>query len=571
MRPLDAWVLGMALAAIVLYGFFRGRGNRDLSGYLLAGRRMRWPTVALSIMATQASAITFLSTPGQGYVDGMRFVQFYFGLPIAMVILCVTAVPIYHRLKVFTAYEYLEERFDLKTRSLAAFLFLIQRGLAAGITIYAPALILSVALGWDVHWTVLLIGVLVVGYTAWGGNRAVGHTHVLQMAIIWGGMFTAAALVVHALPHGVSVLDAMRVTGKLGRLQAVDLHFDPNNRYNLWSGLIGGLFLALSYFGTDQSQVNRYLAGVSVEQSRFGLLVNGIVKVPMQFGILFLGTLVFAFYLFVAPPLFFNPVETGRIARSAYGPRYHVLEAEHAAAAAGRERAARELIAAQRGGGPAAVESATLSLRDAQARMTGVRERAVELIKKNDPRAQANDTNYIFLGFVLRFLPAGVVGLVLAAVFAASMSSTSSEMSALASTTMVDVYKRLVRRRPEELGDVAVSRALTFLWGAVAIGFAQYADRLGSLIEAVNILGSLFYGTILGIFLAAFYLKRVGGTAVFWAAWIAEAAVIACFKLSKISFLWYNVIGCLLVMGIALALEPLVARTSGRGRAAQAG
>ncbi len=560
MRPLDAWVLGLALAAIVLYGLLRGRGNHDLDGYLLAGRRMRWPTLALSIMATQASAITFLSTPGQGYVDGMRFVQFYFGLPIAMVILCLTAVPIYHRLKVFTAYQYLEERFDLKTRSLAAMLFLIQRGLAAGITIYAPALILSVALGWDVHWTAFLIGILVVTYTAWGGNRSVGHTHVLQMAIIWGGMFTAAALVVRALPHGVSVLDVMRVTGKMGKLQAVDFHFDPNNRYNLWSGLIGGMFLALSYFGTDQSQVNRYLAGVSVEQSRLGLLVNGIIKVPMQFGILFLGTLVFAFYLFVTPPLFFNPVETARIERSPYAQQYRALEAEHAAAAVGRESAARGLILAQRGGQAEAVHSATLSLQQAQVRMSSVRERAVDLIKRNDPHAQTNDTNYIFLGFVLRFLPAGVVGLVLSAVFAASMSSTSSELTSLASTTMVDVYKRLVRRRPEERGDVVISRALTVVWGIFAIGFAQYADRLGSLIEAVNILGSLFYGTILGIFLVAFYLKRVGGTAVFWAAWIAEAAVIACFRFSKISFLWYNVIGCLLVMGIALALEPLLGR-----------
>ncbi|MBI5835981.1 MAG: sodium:solute symporter [Candidatus Eisenbacteria bacterium] len=567
MKPLDWWVLCAALAAMVLYGLWRGRGTRDLGGYLVAGRRMRWPTVALSIMATQASAITFLSTPGQGYADGMRFVQFYFGLPIAMVLLCVTFVPAYRRLNVFTAYQYLEDRFDPKTRSLAAGLFLLQRGLAAGITIYAPALILSVALGWDVRWTILLIGSLVVAYSTFGGTRAVGHTHVLQMAIIWGGMFTACALVLRSLPPDVSLPEAMRATGALGKLRAVDFSFDPNNRYNVWSGLIGGLFVALSYFGTDQSQVTRYLSGQSVRQGRIGLLVNGLVKVPMQFGILFLGTLVFAFYLFVAPPLCFNPVETARVRAGALGAEYRTVESAHATAAAVRAGRARELIAAQRSGLPSRVGEARIALRRAEADLQALRGRGAALIRRSDPAAQAGDTNYIFLTFVLRFLPAGVVGLVLAAVFAASMSSTSSELSSLASTSMVDVYKRWIRPGPEMAGDVAVSRLLMLGWGAFAVGFAQFADRLGSLIEAVNILGSLFYGTILGIFLVAFHVKRVGGTAVFWAALAAEAAVILCFRFTKISWLWYNVVGCLLVIGLGVVVQTLMGR-SGRERAA---
>ncbi|HVP38245.1 MAG TPA: sodium:solute symporter, partial [Candidatus Saccharimonadales bacterium] len=535
-----------------------------VEGYCLGNRSLPWWAIGLSVMATQMSAVTLVGTTGQAYLTGLRFVQFYFGLPLAMVILCLTAVPIYRRMRVFTAYEYLEQRFDLKTRSLGASLFLVQRGLAAGITIYAPALILSVALGWDVHGTVMLIGVLVVAYTAWGGTRAVGYTHVLQMAIIWGGMLTVSALVLRALPHGLSLPEVLHVTGGLGRLRAVDLSFDPANRYNLWSGLIGGMFLALSYFGTDQSQVTRYLAGQSVAQSRLGLLTNGLVKVPMQFGILFLGTLVFAFYLFTTPPLCFDPVATARIERSPYAAQYHALEADHRAAAAERERWARELIAARRAGSAEGVAAARHSLQHAQGELEAVRGQAVALMRRQDPRAPASDTNYIFLTFVLRVLPAGVVGLVLAAVFAASMSSTSSELSSLASTSMVDVYKRLLRRRAEERGDVAVSRVLTLLWGAFAIGFAQYADHLGSLIEAVNILGSLFYGTILGIFLVAFYLKRVGGTAVFWAAVAAEAGVLACFRFTRISFLWYNVVGCLLVMGLAAALQPLVARRPAR-------
>ncbi len=560
MSPLDWGVLFAALAGFVAYGVWRGRGERDLTDFLLAGRGMRWYMVALSVMATQASAITFLSTPGQGYVDGMRFVQFYFGLPLAMVVLCVTAIPIYHRLRVFTAYEYLERRFDGKTRSLAAALFLIQRGLAAGLTIYAPALVLSVILGWDVRWTCVLLGGLVVIYTASGGSKAVSHTHVLQFLIIMSTMLVAFVLIVLSLPQGVSPGDAAWVAGRSGKLNALQLRFDPDDRYNLWSGLIGGFFLQLSYFGTDQSQVGRYLTGRSVGQSRLGLLFNGLAKVPMQMFILGLGVLVFVFYQFAPPPLFFNPVVLERLRSGPAASEVAALESRHGEALVAREQHVRLLLAARRAGDEGAVAAADTGLGRARAALAGVREETVALIREHDPASQTSDTNYVFLSFVLGHLPVGLIGLVFAAVFAASMNSTSAELNALTSTTVVDVYRRVAGPAADPGRDVRVSRIVTVAWAAFAVGFAEYAARLGSLIEAVNILGSLFYGTILGIFLTAFYLRRVGGTAVFVAALAAEAVVVACFALTKISFLWYNLIGCALVMAIALALQPALGR-----------
>ena len=561
MSPLDWIVLGASLVGVVLYGVWRGRGNRDLGGYLLADRTMRWHTITLSIMATQASAITFLSTPGQGFADGMRFVQFYFGLPLAMIVLSATAVPLYRRLRVYTAYEYLEQRFDTKTRSLAALLFLIQRGLAAGLTIYAPALILSVLLGWNIHLTNLAMGAFVIVYTTSGGAKAVNHTQFVQMLIIFGGIGTAFVLILNSLPPDVSFLDAVRVAGVMGRLNAVDYSFDLQNRYNIWSGLIGGFFLALSYFGTDQSQVGRYLTGRSVTESRLGLLLNGILKVPMQFSILFLGAMVFVFYLFTAPPIFFNPVDVKNVTASAHGEAFRAEERRYRAATDARRGRAEDYIAARRTGEPAQVAVAERALTEAQVEAEASRAAAVVLIQKNDPTAQESDTNYVFLNFVMHHLPAGVIGLVLAAIFAASMSSTSAELNALSSTTAVDIYRRFLERKggvdPETLArrEVLFSKAATVFWGAFAIAFAEFASRLGSLIEAVNILGSLFYGTILGIFLTAFYAKRVGGTAVFVAALIAEAAVVACFQFTTISFLWYNVVGCLCVVGISLVLS----------------
>jgi solute:Na+ symporter, SSS family len=558
MSQLDWTVLAGALGLMVVYGVWRGGRSRDIRGFLLAGKEMHWGTVALSIMATQASAITFLSTPGQAYTDGMRFVQFYFGLPIAMVVLSVTAVPLYYRLKVYTAYEFLEGRFDLKTRALTAFLFLIQRSLAAGLTIFAPSLILSVILGWDMRVTILVIGGLVVVYTTSGGTRAVSRTQVLQAAIILAGMVAAFVVLVASLPADVSFLDALRVAGKAGRLNAIDPSFSLTNRYTLWSGLIGGAFLQLSYFGTDQSQVQRYLTGRSVAQSRLGLLFNGMAKVPMQFGILLLGATVFAFYQFVAPPIFFNPVQTAKARSSADGSRFAALEQRYREAVGVREQHARELVRSMNGGNAQAQAEAQRAFGAAGAEADAVRKEAIALMRASDRQADPSDTNYVFLNFVVRYLPAGLVGLVLAAVFAASMSASSAELNALASTTVVDVYRRLLKPQAEERHYVLVSRIATVFWGAFAIAFAQQASRLGSLVEAVNILGSLFYGTILGIFLTGFYVRRVSGTAVFAAAIVAEAAVLACYLFTPISFLWYNVLGCLAVILLALVFERMV-------------
>lgn len=559
MRPLDWTVLIAAVVFIVVYGVWKGRGSKDLKGYLLSDRNMGWTTIALSIMATQASAITFLSTPGQAYADGMRFVQFYFGLPIAAVILSITAVPLYHRLKVYTAYEYLESRFDVKTRSFAALLFLIQRGLAAGLTIFAPALVLSVILGWDLTLTNVAVGALVIVYTASGGTRAVSWTQFYQMVIILFGMFLAFLVILYRLPEGVGFADATRVAGTLGRLNAIDFRFDLDNRYNIWSGIIAGCFLQLSYFGTDQSQVQRYLTGRSITQSRMGLLFNGLVKVPMQFFILFVGAMVFVFYQFVAPPVFFNPVEVASVRQSAHAERFAVLEADYREAFERRLVEVEDLVGARSGGERAAAAEA---LRQADAHMAAVREDAVDVLRQNNP-GMASDTNYVFLSFVVNYLPVGLVGLLIAAILFASMSSTSSELNALASTTVVDVYRRMLRRGAGEGHYVVASKLATVLWGVVAIGFAELFRGRETLVEAVNIVGSLFYGTILGIFLAAFYARRLRGTAVFVGAVVAELAVLACHVLTvngylDLAYLWYNVIGCVLVIAVAFAVQPFL-------------
>ena len=556
MSPLDWAVLIAALAFFVGYGVWKSQGDRNLDDFLIAGKTMSWPMVMLSVMATQASAITFLSTPGQGYADGMRFVQFYFGLPLAMIVLCVTAIPIFHRLRVFTAYQYLEDRFDAKTRSLAAGLFLLQRGLAVGLTIYAPSLILSVILDWDVRYTCMLLGALAVAYTAWGGSRAVSHTHALQFTIILATMAVAAALLWNAMPGGLTPGEALGAAGAFGRMNALELRFDPNDRYNLWSGLIGGFFLQLAYFGTDQSQVGRYLTGSSVAQSRLGLLMNGLVKIPMQLVILGVGVLVFVFYAFITPPLFFNPASRAAVTAGPHAVEWRVLEERHEAVAAERRESLIELIEAQRVRDAGREAAARVALREDQAEIERTRGEAVELIARTRPDAPRNDTNYIFLTFVLAHLPTGLIGLVFAAIFAASMNSTAAELNALTSTTVVDVVQRV---RPaaakKEGGTLGLSRLVTVGWAIFAVLFAQYVSRLGSLIEAVNILGSLFYGTILGIFLTAFYAKRVGGTAVFAGALVAQVVVVLCFAFTRISFLWYNLIACLLVVGIGLALS----------------
>jgi SSS family solute:Na+ symporter len=536
------------LAFVAVYGIWKTKGTKDIDGYIRAGRKTPWYIVTVSIMATQASAITFLSTPGQAYVDGMRFVQFYLGLPLAMILLSITAVPLYHKLNIYTAYEYLEKRFDLKNRILGSILFLIQRGLGAGFTIFAPALIFSVILGWNIDYTVIIIGGVVIIYTTIGGSNAVNKTHIQQMIIIMFGMLAVFFMIFKLLPPGISVLDAAHIAGKMGRLNAIDFTFDLNDRYTFWSGIIGGTFLMLSYFGTDQSQVQRYLAGSSVGQSRIGLLANGVVKIPMQFFILFTGAMVFVFYQFVTPPLFFNSVETAKVKNSRYAAEYRKLESDYNKITLEKRENISGLLSAINSNENNFVQENVDKLTDTHREGSEIRKKAIDLIKKADPGADVNDTNYIFLSFIIHYLPAGLIGLILAAIFSASMSSTSAELNALSSTTVIDIYKRLLKENAGDKHYLFISKIATVFWGIYAITFALFANRLGSLIEAVNILGSLFYGTILGIFLIAFYLKKIGGTATFISALIAEIVVISCYIFTQIPFLWFNLIGCLLVI-----------------------
>ena len=560
MRTLDILVLVATLGCLVAYGVWKGRGSRNVQGFLLADRRLPWYAVALSIMATQASAITFTSTPGQAYADGMRFVQYYFGLPIAMVILCVTVVPLYRKLGVFTAYEFLEHRFDLKTRALTAFLFLVQRGLGAGMTIYAPSLILSVMLGWDIRWTSAAIGGAIIIYMTTGGVKAVNWADVQQLTIIMAGMMVAFLVTFFIIPDDVGIVDAFRIAGVNGRLNAVDFTFDLSNRYTFWSGLIGGLFIALAYFGTDQSQVQRYLTGASLTQSRLGLLFNGMAKVPMQFFILLIGVMVFVVYQFERPPVFFNPVVVEKIRSGPHADAFAEAERKYAAVHEAQQSSYREFLAARKEGNAGREEEVRGAIAEQTEMKASARESARAAIVADDPTVDPNDTNYIFLTYVLTYLPAGFVGLVFACVFAASMSSSSGELSSLATCSVVDVYKRLIRREANDRHILLVSRIAMAGWGVYAIVFSQYAARLGSLIEAVNIIGSLFYGSMLGIFVVAFFMRSVGGTAVFWSVFAGEAAVFACFLWTDISWLWYNVVGCIVVIASSFVFEIVVPR-----------
>ncbi|MDQ3049679.1 MAG: sodium:solute symporter [Bacteroidota bacterium] len=551
----DWIVLLSTLVFITVYGIYKSRGNKNIEGYLLGNKTMPWYTIGLSIMATQASAITFLSAPGQAFTDGMRFLQFYFGLPIAMVVLCVTVVPIFHRMKIYTAYEYLETRFDLKTRSLGALLFLIQRGLAAGLTIYAPSIILSSLLGWNIYLTNIFIGGIVVLYTVAGGTKAVSYTQLGQMTIILSGIGLAAFLLFQMLPEQLSFGDVITIAGKAGKLNLVDFSFDLNNRYNAWSGIIGGFFLAMAYFGTDQSQVGRYLTGKSITEIRLGLLFNGVVKIPMQLFILFIGALLYVFYIFQPQPIFFNQVEIAKVQASSYSADFKALENNYTTVQASREKVALQIVEGVNSGNDALADLKTRELLSIEKESQILKQEAKGLMKKNDKLADVNDTNYVFLKFVTDYLPVGIIGLLIAVIFAASMSSTSSELNALASTSIVDIYKRSIKKDGDEKHYLVASKWATVLWGAYAIAVAEFANRLGSLIEAVNILGSLFYGTILGIFLVGFYMKKIGGNAVFISAIVAEAVVIWCYNYTGISFLWYNLIGCFIVMGLAWVLE----------------
>ena len=561
MRPLDWIVLVSFVVFTLIFGILRGRGTKNIRGYMLADRSMPWYAVALSIMATQASAITFVSTTGQAYADGMRFLQFYFGLPIAMVLLSMVAVPAYRRLKVYTAYEYLEGRFDLKTRVLTGGIFLVSRGLAASLSLFAPAIILSIVLGWDLRATIWVIGGVVISYTVLGGVRSVNWNDFQQFLVVMGGMVVALIVTIRLLPSDVSFFDAVSVAGVMGRLNVVDFSFSLQNRYNIWSGLIGGTFLALSYFGTDQSQVQRYLTAKSTTESRLGLLFNGMAKVPMQFLILFVGAMVFVFYQFNSPPVSFNARETARISTSRLADDYHRVETDYQRANAEKQQRIRQWLAARTDAASERAARAELLQADRQSRE--VRNRGLDLMRANDPDADTNDVNHVFLTFVTRYLPAGLVGLIIVVVFAATMASTSSELNALATCTIVDVYKRLVKPEGSERHFLVASRIATAAWGLFAILVSERASRLGSLVEAVNILGSLFYGTVLGIFLLAFGFKRVGGTATFIGALVGEALVLCLFYFSSISFLWYNVFGSLTVVATGL-LMTLFLGVSGR-------
>ncbi len=562
MSAIDWLVLACTLLLIVLYGIWKSRGLKNMDSFLLANKSLPWYHVGITVMATQASAITFLSAPGQAYSQGMSFVQFYFGLPLAMVVLCVTFIPIFHKLKVYTAYEFLEKRFDMKTRALTASLFLLQRSLSNGITIYAPAIILSVILGVSIHHTILIIGILVIIYTVYGGSQAVSHSHLLQMGIIFSGMFMAGWMVVHLLPGNIGFVDALKVAGKMEKLNVIDLKFDLNNRYNLWSGLIGGFFLALSYFGTDQTQVGRYLAGSSVTQSRLGLVMNGLLKVPMQFFILMIGALVFVYYQYNQPPIFFNPAVVNEVKQSELGPQFESLEKDYQLIYQQKNSSALAAAIALEQKNNIAFEEAAANLNAGEATANTIRKEAIAVIKQNNAKADVNDSNYVFLHFVTTVFPVGFIGLLIAIIFLAAMGATASGLNALASTTVVDIYKRLLVKDADEKHYLTATRWITIAWGVFCIIIAEFAGRLGNLIEAVNILGSLFYGTILGIFLVAFYLKKIKGATTFYAALIAEALVILIYYLDVVAFLWLNVIGCLLVMGIALIIDSLKPRNS---------
>ena len=564
MSGIDWIVLIITLLAVIGYGLYKSKSEKTLDGYFKSSNSMSWLLILLSIMGTQASAITFLSAPGQAYTDGMRFVQYYFGLPLAMVVLCVTFIPIYHKLKVFTAYEYLEQRFDLKTRSLASVLFLVQRALSTGISIYAPSIILASLLGWNIYYTNLVMGGFLIIYTVAGGTKAVTYTQMQQLIVVFIGMFLAGYLVVHMLPKDVSFTDALHVAGKMGKLNVIETKIDVTDsewwkdKYNIWSGLIGGFFLALSYFGTDQSQVGRYLTAKNTKESRTGLLMNGLVKVPMQFLILLVGSLVFVFYLFYQAPIFFNQKEVDKILQSEYKHDFQRLQSKNDSLNGLRKEQTTLMAEALHNEDQAQVKTLQAGLLQLETETQTVREDAVALMKKADKTADTNDTNYIFLYFVVENLPKGLIGLLIAMIFLAAWGSIAAALNSLASTTVIDLYKRMWVKDQSELHYYKASRWFTFGWGLFAIATAMFASKLGSLIEAVNVLGSLFYGTILGIFLVAFYLKRIGGKAVFWGAIITEIIVIWIYAIDVISFLWLNVIGCLLVLLIATFIQLLV-------------
>ena len=561
MSLIDWIVLISTLISVVAFGVYKSKTSKSLDGYFKSNNSMSWFLILLSIMGTQASAITFISAPGQAYTDGMRFVQYYFGLPLAMVVLCVTFVPAYHKLKVFTAYEFLEQRFDLRTRVFTSSLFLIQRGLSTGISIYAPSIILSSLLGWNIYITNIVMGGLLIIYTVTGGSTAVAYTQMQQLFIVFIGMFLAGYIVVHLLPASISFSDALHVADKMGKLNIVETKIDINDanwwkdKYNIWSGVIGGTFLALSYFGTDQSQVGRYLTAKNIKESRIGLLMNGLVKVPMQFLILLVGVLVFTFYLFYSSPIFFNQNQIEKVKTSNYQNEFKIVQGKFDSLNQIKQQQTRSLVDAMHSNNKPQTDKIQTDLLSTEHYSQIIRAEAISIIGKADAKADTNDTNYIFLYFIVQNLPKGLIGLLIAMIFLAAWGSIAAALNSLASTTVIDLYKRIWVTDQSETHYWKVAKLFTFVWGLFSISIAMYASKLGSLIEAVNVLGSLFYGTILGIFMIAFYLKKIGGMATFWAAILTEILVITIYIADIISFLWLNVIGCLLVMLIGFVFH----------------
>ena len=555
MGNLDWFILSGTLLFIVVYGVWKTKGSKNVNDYVLGGNEAKWWTIGLSVMATQASAITFLSTPGQAFHDGMGFVQFYFGLPLAMIVICLVFVPLYHRLKVYTAYEFLENRFDLKTRSLAAVLFLIQRGLSAGITIFAPSIILSAVLGWNLLTLNIIIGILVIIYTVSGGTKAVSVTQKQQMIIIMTGMFVAFFFILGALPEDITFGNALKIAGASDKLNILNFDLNTSSRYTFWSGITGGFFLALAYFGTDQSQVQRYLTGKSVRESQLGLIFNAIFKIPMQFFILLVGVMVFVFYQYNPSPLNFNPAANIAVENSEYAQDYEELEKRHRDIEIEKNMAQEEFYAALKLKEYTTTMDAKQHVLAVNAKEKENREKAKLLINKADSTVVTNDKDYVFIHFILNNLPKGLIGLLLAVILSAAMSSTASELNALGTISALDLYKRLNKEDFTQKHYVRISKGFTLLWGIVAILIACIADLFDNLIQLVNIIGSIFYGNVLGIFLLAFFFKYVRGNAVFVAAIITQIIVIIGFANDWMSYLWLNAFGCTLVIVFAFVLE----------------
>ncbi|MBA4275248.1 sodium:solute symporter [Flavobacterium sp.] len=564
MQLFDWIVLVVTLLFIVIYGVWKTKGSKNVEDYILGSNETPWYTVGLSVMATQASAITFLSTPGQAYHDGMGFLQFYFGLPIAMVVICLTFIPLYHKYKVFTAYEYLEKRFDLKTRSLAAILFLVQRGLGTGLTIYAPAIILSALLGWNLTVMNIVIGVLVIIYTFSGGTKAVNVTQKQQMFVIMSGMFITFFLILYYLPNDMTFTSALHIAGANDKMDIVDFSFDPEEKYTFWSGITGGFFLALAYFGTDQSQVGRYLSGKSVRESQMGLIMNGILKVPMQFFILLTGVMVFVFFQFNPVPLNFNPNNKAIIEKSPFKNEYHSLEKQLEALS--EDKKVINLLYIDQLNQDYDNPILRKELVGLSSKEKDLRDRAKEIITKADSRSETNDKDYVFFHFILHYLPKGLIGLLLAVIISAAMSSTASGLNALASTTAIDIYKRNVKEEKSEKHYVNVTKFFTLFWGIVAILFASIGTLFENLIQLVNIIGSIFYGTVLGIFLVGFYIKYVQAKAIFYSAVISQATIFIIYYFAifiypsgeeKLGYLWLNFIGALLTIVLSIIVQAI--------------